>query len=207
MKIAVFGATGGLGQQFLKKALAKGHEIIAYVRSPKKITYSNDNLTVIEGDVFDKEKIIDSLRGTDAVLITWRMRSQKIPLFSEGTQNVIDAMKKNNVKRIIVISEYAYGEHYRNFGFIVRNFIKLYGTFAKFQQNERKQQDSIVRNSGLEWTIDRIRGLNNKESDEQLELTLEPKSKFKTIFRGTAAEKILHQFENPGDYLQKDIYF
>ena len=36
MKIGVFGATGGLGQQFLNKALEKGHEIIAYVRSPEK---------------------------------------------------------------------------------------------------------------------------------------------------------------------------
>ena len=33
MNIAVFGATGGLGQHFLNKALAKGHKIIGYVRS------------------------------------------------------------------------------------------------------------------------------------------------------------------------------
>jgi len=31
MKIAAFGATGGLGLQFLEKALDKGHAIIAYV--------------------------------------------------------------------------------------------------------------------------------------------------------------------------------
>jgi len=28
MKIAVFGATGGWGQQFLNKTLTKGHEIL-----------------------------------------------------------------------------------------------------------------------------------------------------------------------------------
>jgi len=70
MKIAVFGATGGLGQQFLDKALAKGHEIIAYVRSPVKITYEHENLKVIVGDVFDKVKIIETLKDVDATFIS-----------------------------------------------------------------------------------------------------------------------------------------
>ncbi|MFX1448488.1 MAG: hypothetical protein ACFFCG_10185 [Promethearchaeota archaeon] len=39
MKIVVFGATGGLGSQFLDKALAKGHEIIAYARALEKIQF------------------------------------------------------------------------------------------------------------------------------------------------------------------------
>ncbi|MFX0048651.1 MAG: hypothetical protein ACFE8G_10850 [Candidatus Hermodarchaeota archaeon] len=39
MKIVVFGATGGLGTQFLDKALAKGHEIIAYARALEKIQF------------------------------------------------------------------------------------------------------------------------------------------------------------------------
>ncbi len=47
MKIAVFGATGGLGQQLLNKALTKGHEIVAYVRSPEKIQFKNDNHTLL----------------------------------------------------------------------------------------------------------------------------------------------------------------
>ena len=75
MKIAVFGATGGLGQQFLDKALTKGHEIVAYVRSPEKIQYKHQNLKVIEGDIFDKQKIIESLEGVDVTFISWRMRT------------------------------------------------------------------------------------------------------------------------------------
>ncbi|MFX1337487.1 MAG: NAD(P)-dependent oxidoreductase [Promethearchaeota archaeon] len=207
MKIAVFGATGGLGQQFLDKALGKGHEIVAYVRTPEKIQYKHGNLTVIKGDVFDKQKIIESLKDVDATFIAWRMRTQRIPLFSEGTQNVVDAMKQNGVKRIIVMSEYAYDEHANNFSIFTRGLIRLYGKFQKFQLNERRQQDEIIYNSGLEWTINRIRALNDDEKSNVLTLTLEPKGKFKTIYRGTAAEKIIHQFENPKGYIQKNIYF
>ena len=207
MKIAVFGATGGLGQQFLDKALTKGHEIVAYVRSPEKIQYKHQNLKVIEGDIFDKQNIIESLEGVDVTFISWRMRTQRIPLFSEGTQNVVDAMKKNGIKRIIVMSEYAYDEHARNFSFFTRKLIRLYGKFQKFQLNERRQQDSIINNRGLEWIINRIRALNDKEENNELELTFEPKGKFKAIYRGTAAEKILDQFENPKEFIQKNVYF
>lgn len=207
MKIAVFGATGGLGQQLLNKSLANGHEIIAYVRSPEKIQYEHKNLKVIKGDVFDKKKIIESLIGVDATFIAWRMRTQRIPLFLEGTQNVVDAMKENGIKRIIIMSEYAYGEHYKNFGPLMRGMTKLYVIFGRFQIRERKKQDEIIYNSGLDWTINRIRGMNNNEEKNDLEHTFKPKTKFKVIYRGTAAEKIIHQFENPTEYLQKNIYF
>ncbi len=135
------------------------------------------------------------------------MRTQRIPLFSEGTQNVVDAMKENGIKRIILMSEYAYGEHYKNFNLVTRGLIKLYEKFGRFQIGERKKQDSIIYNNDLDWTINRIRTLNDKEENNKLELTFEPKSKFKAVYRGTAAEKIVHQFENPEDYLQKNIYF
>ena len=207
MKIAVFGATGGLGQQFLDKALSKGHEIVAYVRSPEKFQYEHEHLMVIKGDVFDKQKIIESLKGVDATFISWRMRSQRIPLFSEGTQNVVEAMKENGIKRIIVMSEYAYGEHYRNFGLFTRLFTKFYEKTARFQIAERKKQDSIIYNSGLEWTINRIRILSNNEDKNELELTFEPKSKMQGVYRGIAAEKILHEFEHPEKYLKKNVYF
>ena len=207
MKIAVFGATGGLGQQVLKQALDRGHEIIAYVRSPEKITYNHENLKIIKGDVFDKEKITESLKGVYAAFITWRMRTQRIPLFSEGTQNVIDALKANGAKRLIVMSEYAYGEHYKNFSLITRIGIKFYEKFGRFQIRERTKQDEVIYNSDLDWTINRIRAMNNDEKKEDFEITFEPKSKFKTVYRGHAAEKILHEFENPEEYIKKNVYF
>ena len=46
-----------------------------------------------------------------------------------------------------------------------------------------------------------IRALNDNEKHYKLELIFEPKLKFKIIFLGTAAEKILHQFENPEDHI------
>lgn len=206
MKIAVFGATGGLGQPFVKAALENDHEILAYVRSPEKITYQHEHLRVIVGDVFDKVKMTETLHGMDAVLISWRMRSQKIPLFSEGTQNVIEAMKAQNVKNLIVMSEYATGNHFRNFGFIMRVLTKLYIKMVKFQQNERDLQELAVLESGLEWIIIRIRGLTEKGAKE-CDITFEPKSKVGAVSYVTGAKKVLDLFEHPADYINKNVYF
>jgi len=207
MKIAVFGATGKLGLKFLSQALENGHQIVAYVRSPEKITDENENLIVIKGDVFDKQKIEDSIKGVDAVLISWRMRSQKIPLFSEGTNNVVEGMKANGIKRLIVMSEYAYGDHFRNFGTFAKILIKLYSTMVKSQQNERKMQDEVVYKCGLNWTISRIRGLTEKAKLTELELTFEPKSKMEAVPYSLGAEKVLYEFEHPEQYIKKNVYF
>ncbi len=47
MKIAVFGATGGTGRNFLQQALSAGHEITALVRDPTCLTATPERLTVI----------------------------------------------------------------------------------------------------------------------------------------------------------------
>ncbi len=62
-KIALFGATGITGRQFLEEALAAGHEVVALVRDPAKFTVKSPLLTVIQGDVLDAQAVSRSLQG------------------------------------------------------------------------------------------------------------------------------------------------
>ncbi len=57
MKIAVFGATGGIGKHIVSHALEKGYEVNAYVRNLSKMTHTHANLSIFEGQVSDYEKI------------------------------------------------------------------------------------------------------------------------------------------------------
>ena len=52
MKIALFGATGAVGNYFLNKSLTAGYEVIALVRSPEKLD-AQPNLRAVKGDVTD----------------------------------------------------------------------------------------------------------------------------------------------------------
>ena len=38
MNLLIFGPTGGTGRQLMEQALAQGHHVTAFVRSPEKIT-------------------------------------------------------------------------------------------------------------------------------------------------------------------------
>ncbi|MDX5571262.1 NAD(P)H-binding protein [Streptomyces sp. ID01-9D] len=42
MRITVFGATGGIGQEVVGQALAAGHEVTAVVRDPDRLPASQD---------------------------------------------------------------------------------------------------------------------------------------------------------------------
>jgi nucleoside-diphosphate-sugar epimerase len=51
MKILVTGANGFVGLHLTEKLLQEGHEVVALVRSPAKIRFSDKNLKIIKGDL------------------------------------------------------------------------------------------------------------------------------------------------------------
>lgn len=67
MKIVVFGASGGVGQQVLRRAVAGGHEVTAFVRSPEKLE-TRAGLNIVVGDAFDAHAVAAAVMGQDAVV-------------------------------------------------------------------------------------------------------------------------------------------
>ena len=67
MKITLFGATGAVGGHFLKKALDAGHEVIALVRSPEKLS-ERPNLTLVKGDVTNPSDFQRVIARADVVV-------------------------------------------------------------------------------------------------------------------------------------------
>lgn len=66
MKIIVFGATGGVGQHFVEMAVAAGHTVTAFVRTPEKL--KTTDVTIVQGDAFNAEQVADAIIGHDAVI-------------------------------------------------------------------------------------------------------------------------------------------
>jgi len=105
MQITVFGATGGTGRQIIEKALAAGHYVIAYVRNPSKLNINHEHLTVIQGELADEPLIESAVRGADAVISALGPRgdSKNKPI-THGMRNIIAAVKKQGVRRLIITS-------------------------------------------------------------------------------------------------------
>lgn len=152
LDIVVFGATGGTGQEVVKQALAQGHTVTAFVRDLARIPVEgNKRLRVVVGDVFVPEAVDRAVEGQDAVVIALgsRDRSDRTTR-SEGTANVIRAMKAHAVRRVVAVSAGGAGDSYRQVPWIIKLMIKtlLPNTYA-----DHERQEQLLRDSDLEWVI------------------------------------------------------
>ena len=104
MKVALIGATGFVGSSILKEALSRGHEVTAIARHPEKIKTQN-NLTIVKGDVMDTDKLSETLKGNDVVVSAYNPGWTNPDIYNEflkGSQSIQKAVKKSGVKRYIV---------------------------------------------------------------------------------------------------------
>ena len=103
MKVIVFGATGGVGQAFVRQALEDGHEVTAFVRNSAKLQLKHDKLRVVQGDALNQEEVTAAIAGHDAV-VSGLGSSQGLKKSTElqrMAQSVVQGMQANQVKRIL----------------------------------------------------------------------------------------------------------
>lgn len=75
MRITVFGGTGPTGQLLIKDALAAGHQVTAYARSPAKLPERN-RITAVERQLTDADAVAAAIQGSEAVL---SVRGSRMP--------------------------------------------------------------------------------------------------------------------------------
>jgi nucleoside-diphosphate-sugar epimerase len=63
MKVAVFGATGGIGRLVVEQLLRDGHDVVAYVRNPAKLGLSDPRLAVVNGELSNAESVASACGG------------------------------------------------------------------------------------------------------------------------------------------------
>ncbi len=68
MNVIVFGASGKTGLEIVEEALARGHHVRAFVRSPNKLGDWAERVEVLRGDVLDGVAVARAIRGQDAIL-------------------------------------------------------------------------------------------------------------------------------------------
>ena len=148
MKLFVIGATGRTGREIVQQALARGHQVTAFVRSPERITLKNARLTVRTGNVMDENQLLDAIQNHDAVISTLGPREVFKPssMLHDSALATTRAMNRSRVKRLVILSAAAHfpGIPNRIASFIMRNHMR-----------DSLAMEEIVQASGLDWTIAR----------------------------------------------------
>jgi uncharacterized protein len=72
-RVIVFGASGNLGLRLVRRGLAHGHAVTAFVRHPDRLEQGlgglrQHGLTVLPGDAFDAAAVTEAVAGHDAVV-------------------------------------------------------------------------------------------------------------------------------------------
>ena len=156
MKLFVIGATGRTGREIVQQALARGHHLSAFVRSPESMAIRNERLTVLTGNAVDETQLFEAMQNQDAVISALGPREPFKPssILRDSALATTRAMERAGVKRLVVLSAAAHfpGIPNRIVSFILRNHMR-----------DSLAMEEIVQGSGLDWTIARPPRLTQKE--------------------------------------------
>lgn len=162
MKIVVIGATGGSGRAAVDWLLQAGHEVTAFARRPEKLGLKAEKLRLVSGDALSTEDVERAIVGQDAVVVTLGITENpvRVRLFgpartaldvrSRGTEQVIAAMRRCGVSRLIVQTTYGVGATRARLRWMDRMFFAL---LLAPQIADSERQNSLVSESGLAWTL------------------------------------------------------
>lgn len=162
MKILVFGATGGSGRAAMEHLVLQGHEVTAFTRQAPAGSEDTERVRYVSGDVMNATDVEHAVAGQDAVIVTLGIRENalRVRVFgpartpldvrSAGTRNVIDAMRKHGVRKLVVQTSYGTGDTRDRLGLVDKLFFDL---ILKPQIADTEKQHDDVLASGLDWVI------------------------------------------------------
>ena len=151
MKVLVLGATGGTGRLIVRDAVAKGHSVVALVRSKARADLPGAEL--IEGDARDEATLARAMDGCDAVVsaLGTGMGCRKVGLLTVATRALVTAMTRNDVRRLVCISALGVGDSRGHGGFV---FDRLFQPLLLSQAyKDKNRQEAAIRASSLDWVI------------------------------------------------------
>lgn len=150
MNILILGGTGRVGGQIVSNALNDQHHVTVLVRTPEKIQINHENLTILQGNVLNKEDVLRAMHGMDMIISA--LNTDGGTTLSESMPIIIEVMKKEGIKRIITIGTAGILQS--------RTSPKL----LRYQSGESKQKSTraaeehhkvydMLQRSNLDWTI------------------------------------------------------
>ena len=191
MNLLVVGSTGPLGREFIAQAMDAGHVVRALARNPSALKPA-PSLEVVRGDVFDQPSLDAAARGQDAAVVILGLPFSALRkptnVFSQGTRNLIAAMRPAGVRRVIVVSSFGVGDSRHDARLHERLFfsLALRGAYA-----DKVLQEQAVRESGLDYTIVRPARLTMAKGDGRYTALVGPGSIPSPVARADVARFIL----------------
>ena len=198
MKVVIFGATGFSGQAILKEAIQQGHEVTILVRDPSKIKIQHNSLTVVQGDVMNRNAVASVLHHQEVVIqclgVGGKGNGKPNTFISDATKIIIEEMEKNKVRKLIAMSNVGAGNSMTFYPWVFSKVILPY--FMKWLKviiEDKNKMEPMIMNSNLNWIIVRCPNVIDKPPKGICHATLDGKSLKLSITLGDVASFMVNQ--------------
>ena len=212
-KVLVVGGTGGTGRATIEALVKRGDRVTAFSRHAESLENNSDRVTLLNGDATNPHDVDRAVAGHDVVIVTLGITENplRVRLFgaaktpndvrSAGTRNVIAAMRKHGVRRLVVQSSYGVGETRNSLGWMDRLFFNL---LLKPQIVDTEVQELEVRDSGVDWVLVQPVHLTDDDSDEMPFVSAEGQVREWKISRKGVAQFLALAAQGP-DYVGRSV--
>lgn len=156
MRLTVFGASGGIGKELVRQALASGHKVTAVIRRDSAFTLTDPALEVLRVDGLDDPAgLVPILESSDAAVSGVGPRGYKdVSVASSATRTIIAALKAAGVRRFVAVSAWPVGPVPAGESLLGRRVLHplmnrlLHAVYADL----RRMEDELAQ-SDLDWTV------------------------------------------------------
>ena len=163
--VGVMGASGRTGRLVVDEALRKNFRVRALVRKLGALDIPSSNLEIVVGDPADGHVLLDFCAGLDALVCTiGARRNAPSRICSVATQHAIHAMQVHHVSRLVVVSGAMIG--HPRLGLFYRTLARF--AVDEAEMEDRRTQERMVQNSGLEWTLLRPTRLRDGDASKHV---------------------------------------
>jgi putative NADH-flavin reductase len=180
MKVIIFGATGFSGQAILAEAIKQDHEVTVLVRDSSKVKINHNNLRIVEGNVLDSQKVAFVIQNQEAVIqclgVGGKGDGKPTTFISDATKIIVDEMQKQNIKRLIALSNVGAGNSIAfQPWFFTKIILTYFMKWLKVIIDDKNRMEPIIMNSNLNWTIVRCPNIVDKPTKGKYNATLDGK--------------------------------
>jgi len=166
--IVIFGGTGQTGMELVRQGLTAGYNVRVLARSPEKSKRLPEGVDVQIGDATNPDAVSAALQNQDAVLCAVGGQGLRDSTTRTTiTKIIVEEMQKQSIQRLIVCSVVGIGESSSHLGWFSR---LVTGFFLKHAMADHRNQEDIVKNSGLDVVVFRPPQLVNGEKTESYNL-------------------------------------
>lgn len=151
MRVAILGGTGGVGRWLIAIARENEDHVKILVRDRAKLPRDLGAIGVIEGDALDARAVDATIAGTDVVFSALGAGGLgETSLYSRSAGLVVDAMRRNEITRVLAISS-AGVEDDPNMNLLSRRIVMPF--VLRNVLRDMAAMERILTESGLVYTI------------------------------------------------------